>query len=144
MVGSVPAGSDDDLGVVGAGRRNTVAGMREWYRTPDWAADAQADFERRLRRARGQRSEYLRIKAAALQEAGLLDEAADLYERFLAEHPDGFGTTYVLELLGDVAREQGRLADAVRRYRDLLALRPLPGQQRHGRGVPRRGSARAG
>jgi predicted Zn-dependent protease len=99
--------------------------MTEWYRTPDWDADARADFERRLSRARGQRPEYLRIKAMALQDAGLLDEASGLFERFLAEHPDGL-TSYVQERLADVAREQGRLEEAVRGYRDLLARRPLP------------------
>jgi predicted Zn-dependent protease len=99
--------------------------MTEWYRTPDWDGDAQAHFERRLSRARDQQPEYLRIKAMALQDAGLLHEAAGLYERFLAEHPDALGTSYVQELLGDVAREQGRLEEAERRYLDLLARRPL-------------------
>ncbi len=99
--------------------------MTEWYRTPDWDADARAGFERRLSRARGQRSQYLRIKASALQDAGLLDEATSLYERVLVEHPDDISVSYVHELLGDIARSQGRLEEAAGRYRKLLDLRPL-------------------
>ena len=111
-----------------AGRRtacHTVAGVTEWYRTPDWDAEARADFGQRLSRARGQRSEYLRLKGQALQDAGLLDEAAGMYERLLAEHPNDVSVSFVQELLGDVARARGRLEEAARRYRHLLTLRPL-------------------
>lgn len=104
---------------------DNVAKMIEWYRTPEWDAAARADFERRLSRARGQRSEYLRIKAQALHDAGLLDEAADAYQRFIDEYPDDLSVSYVHELLGDVARAQGRLEEAARCYRHLLTLRPL-------------------
>jgi predicted Zn-dependent protease len=99
--------------------------VTEWYRTSAWDAEARADFERRLSRARGQRSEYLRIKGQALQDAGLLDEAAGIYERLLAGYPNDVSVSFVQELLGDVAWAQGRLEDAARRYRHLLTLRPL-------------------
>ena len=99
--------------------------VKDWYRTPDWDEAARADFEARLGRARGQRSEYLRVKAAALEGAGLLDDAARMYERLLEEHPDRLHESYTHERLGDVARAQGRLDEAERRYRRVLAFQPL-------------------
>ncbi|WP_164704417.1 hypothetical protein [Blastococcus litoris] len=101
--------------------------MEQWYRTRDWDAAARADFEQRLGRSRGSRSQYLKIKAAALEDAGLLDEAVGLYERFLREHPGDFFVRYVHECLGGVARKRGRLDEAERRYRLVLTFRPLNG-----------------
>lgn len=95
--------------------------MQEWFRTPDWDAAARKDFEQRLARARSSRPQYLRIKALALQRVGLLDEAIQLLERLRSEHPDAFDIPYTTELLGDIARAQGRLADAERHYRRLLS-----------------------
>jgi predicted Zn-dependent protease len=100
---------------------HNVTPMTDWYRTPDWDETARADFEQHLARARSSRSEYLRIKGLALQGAGMLDEARGLYERVLAEHPGDFFEVWILELLADLARSQGRLEEAERRYRGVLA-----------------------
>ncbi|WP_167760507.1 tetratricopeptide repeat protein [Blastococcus sp. CT_GayMR16] len=98
--------------------------MSDWYRNPDWDADARADFEQRLSRARQSRSSYIRIKAFTLAQAGLLDEATALYERLLTEHPDDFEERRALEHLGDIARAQGRFEEAEMRYRHLRSLPP--------------------
>lgn len=102
--------------------------MQEWYRTSDWDEAAQEDFEKRLRRARSSRPQYLRIKALALQEAGLPHEAETLIRRLLAEHPDDdFERPFALELLGDLVREQGRLGEAEANYREALEDEHQPG-----------------
>lgn len=103
----------------------TVRAVQEWYRTPDWDAAAQADFEVRLGRARGSRPEYLRVKAHTLHRAGRLDDAAQLYDRYLREHPDELPASLVHEYMGDLARDRGRLDEAERRYRFVLTLQPL-------------------
>lgn len=95
--------------------------MGEWFRTPDWDAAAREDFEQRLGRARSSRPQYLRIKALALTSVGLFDDAVRLLERLRTEHPDAFDVWYATEVLGDIAREQGRLDEAEHHYRRLLS-----------------------
>jgi hypothetical protein len=77
----------------------------DWFRSPLWTDEARADFETRLARARaGNRPQYLRIKAIALREVGLIEPARELLMR-VAEQPDvhGFEVALVQELLGDLA-----------------------------------------
>ena len=100
---------------------HTVAPVEDWYRTPGWDEAARADFEHRLAPARSSRPQYLKIKALSLQDAGLLDEAEELYRRMLAEHPGDFFEVEVLEHLADLARVQGRLEEAEFGYRRVLA-----------------------
>lgn len=60
----------------------------EWFRLPDWDEQARSDFERKLSRSRAyNRAQYLRIKGLALEEAGEIDGARELWERVL--HDDG-------------------------------------------------------
>lgn len=97
----------------------------EWFRSPAWGPDDQADFEARLRRARRTgRSQYLRIKGLALNEAGELDGARALWLRVL-EDPDGSPVMRwpTLEHLGDLDAESDP-DEAERRYRQLLEEDP--------------------
>ena len=67
----------------------------EWFRTSDWDAEAQVEFERRLQRARPmKRIQYLRIKGLALRDAGLIEDARMLWTRVL-ELPDEYGFSHV-------------------------------------------------
>jgi predicted Zn-dependent protease len=93
----------------------------EWYRGPRWDRDDRAEFERRLSRARDyNRPQYLRIKALALWQAGKLDEACDLLLRVTAEYAEAIDAPSATEMLGDIARQQGRTADAESFYRSVL------------------------
>jgi predicted Zn-dependent protease len=102
--------------------------VNRWYETADWNAPARADFEDRLRRSRARpegRAEFLRRKAVALEEAGQLDQAVGLYERFVAdEHARPAHLVATVETLGNVARRRGRLDEAEQRYRQVLTFRP--------------------
>jgi len=94
----------------------------EWYRTPDWDAAAQADFEARLARARPWgRVQYLNIKAGQLAEAGLLDEAVVLQERSIAD-PGAvpFHSNGVRESMAQIRIAQGRTDDAILLLRYIL------------------------
>jgi hypothetical protein len=60
----------------------------DWFRSPEWTEEAQADFERRLARARGyNRPQFLRIKGLSLLAAGEVSAARELWERVLS-HPE--------------------------------------------------------
>ena len=100
--------------------------MTDWYRTADWDDVARAQFEQRLKRARASsRCQYLSIKALALAEAGLLDEARELLGRAVSVLDSySFEVARAYELLGDLARQQGRLAEAEDHYRRVLASAP--------------------
>ena len=56
----------------------------EWFRSGDWSPEAQEDFEARLKRARSHsRPQYLRIKGLALQQAGEVAGARQMWNRVL-------------------------------------------------------------
>ena len=104
----------------------------DWFRSSDWSAGAQEDFERRLSRARpDSRPQYLRIKAIALLEAGQLESADALLERVIDESPDSTDARFGLELRGDIASRGGHLDRAADYYRraigDETALPNLSG-----------------
>ncbi len=100
--------------------------MAEWFRSRDWSSDAEQDFETRLGRARaGNRAQYLRIKAAALIDAGNLDAAAVLLHRVVDDYGDDWiQVTASHEHLGDIYRSRGDLDGAESEYRRVLMLSP--------------------
>jgi tetratricopeptide (TPR) repeat protein len=97
----------------------------DWFRSPDWSHDAQADFEARLKRSReGNRAQYMRIKGLALSEAGLVQPARELWERILDQDlGHDFERAGTLELLGDSYRDT-EPTRAMQYYRRLLSDHP--------------------
>jgi tetratricopeptide (TPR) repeat protein len=110
------------------GQRNLLGSARmssmadEWFRSPDWDPDAQADFEERLRRARPyNRAQYLRIKGLALAAAGEVAGARSLWTRVLESTEDSLQQAGALEHLGDShVDDDPALAEDY--FRRLLAL----------------------
>ena len=103
----------------------------EWYRTTDWSADGQAEFERRLARARDyNRSQYLRIKGLHLREAGIIDGARGLWERVLTSPTGDIERPGALEHLGDSYRDEDP-ARAEAYYRRLLDEYPTLNSTTH-------------
>lgn len=76
----------------------------DWFRLPDWDAQARDEFERRLARARPyNRAQYLRIKGLSLLDAGETDGARSLWLRVLEDEGE-YATVQqasALEHLGD-------------------------------------------
>lgn len=99
---------------------------RDWFRSPNWSTEGQADFEQRLRRARpDSRAQYQRIKGLAFAEAGQVDAARELWDRVL--HDEGryarMEKFASLEHLGDsYAREDPARAEGY--YRKLMTENP--------------------
>lgn len=97
----------------------------DWFRSPDWSPTAQADFEARLKRSRDwNHAQYIRIKGLALQEAGLVQPARDLWERILDQDlGHDFEKAGTLEHLGDSYRDT-EPERATHYYRRLLSEHP--------------------
>lgn len=97
----------------------------DWFRSAAWDQDAQDEFAARLRRSRAyNRPQYLWIKGVALAEAGDTTAAISLWERVLNEYPCSLHAWPARESLGDVARQEGRLDEAERWYRELIEVNP--------------------
>lgn len=97
----------------------------DWFRSPDWTEEAQAEFERRLARARAyNRPQYLRIKGLSLLAAGEISAARELWERVLNE-PERrwFEEAMTTEHLAD-SYSSSNPARAVSLYRRVSELSP--------------------
>jgi hypothetical protein len=99
----------------------------DWFRTTEWTAIAQRDFEARLKRARPyNRPQYLRAKAIALREHGgeaYRRAARQLNERIVRDYPYSYLDLVVAhEQLGLIAEEELALDDAMDHYRRALHL----------------------
>lgn len=64
-------------------------GRHDWYRGRTWSKTDEAEFYARLKRSRGDRnkSQYLRIQASYLAEAGLHAQAIRLLDDLLKNYP---------------------------------------------------------
>ena len=91
----------------------------EWFRQTDWTPSASAEFERRLARARGQRSEYLRIQALALAATEMqefAEAAIGLARRFLALKQAGSGVAQAHATIARAHATLGEIEAAVAAY----------------------------
>ncbi len=72
----------------------------EWYQSPAWDEDAEADFRRRLSRARDQKPYYLKAKAAAIADA-FPDAAVALCDERMAigDEDERSGAAYAKALI---------------------------------------------
>lgn len=104
---------------------NTAPVAVDWFRSPDWSADAQAEFEARLRRASpGNRTQYTRIKGIALRESGQIDAARSLWSRILeSDLGHEFEKATTIEHMADSYVGQDPTT-AERYYRTLLEEHP--------------------
>jgi len=97
----------------------------DWFRSQEWTEEAQADFERRLARARAHnRPQYLRLKGLSLCTAGEISAARELWERVLSD-PElrGFEAATVTEHLAD-SYSSSEPARAASLYRRVSGLSP--------------------
>jgi tetratricopeptide (TPR) repeat protein len=103
---------------------------QEWFRRQTWTAADEAEFERKLARARGQRSQYLHIQALTLAETedpALANQAIALANRQLQEDPDGIFRAQVLCTIARASATKGDVAGAVDAYRRAVKAEQEPG-----------------
>jgi Tfp pilus assembly protein PilF len=95
----------------------------DWYTRTAWTLKDAEDFERRLARSRGQRTQRLITQAEVLAGTGkkaLADPAIALATRYLAEEPDGIWVTRAHLTIASARTSQGDYAGAVRSYLDAV------------------------
>jgi len=110
-----------------------MGGKSDWYRRTTWTPKDAAEFERRLSRARTQRSQYLRIQSLTLAEQGdpkLADVAIELARRSLAEDPDSVFTAELHLTIAQAYATKGDMASAVKAYREAMQAEKKKGQIR--------------
>src|SRR5947209_1762515 len=94
----------------------------EWFRRTSWTDADRADFYARLKRSRGasSKSQYLRIQALHLAEAGHHEGAIDLLDRLLADFPDSIDTAQAHAQKADSLAKTGQTERAIDEYRAAL------------------------
>jgi tetratricopeptide (TPR) repeat protein len=101
-----------------------------WYRQTRWTPEIAAEFDKRLSKSRGSRSEYLRVQALTLSDTEICDyarPAIDLAQRHLELAPEGIGAAQMQAAIAKAFSTLGdtdAAIDAYRRSVELERLRP--------------------
>ena len=100
--------------------------MADWYRCRDWDAQREAEFLRRLKRARHQKPQYLVIQALTLVETRrreLAPHALTLVDRFLQEHYEPLHASRAFHVRAGALVMMERWEEAFKAFEDALAAR---------------------
>lgn len=100
--------------------------MPEWYRCTDWNEQGEAEFFRRLKRARHQKPQYLVIQAGTLVRTGRPEAAAvalNLIELFVQEHYDAVFASGAFHTKAQALLMLERWEEACQAFEDALAAR---------------------
>ncbi len=105
--------------------------MADWFRCTDWNEQSEAEFFRRLKRARHQKPQYLVIQAMTLVGTGrpeLAATALNLIELFVQEHHDTFHASGAFHTKGKALVILTRWEEAFQAFEEALtARRARPG-----------------
>jgi tetratricopeptide (TPR) repeat protein len=107
---------------------------REWFRKETWSADDAADFERRLSRSRGQRTQYLKLQAwhlAGTKKPSLAASAIELVKRYLQEDPGGLFEGEAHLIIAEANATLGDTDGALRAYRTAVEVESGKRSMRH-------------
>ncbi|WPO98245.1 hypothetical protein SFA35_16515 [Pseudomonas sp. HR96] len=97
----------------------------DWYRQIAWSEQIESEFERRLARSRGQRSEYLRIQAVTLADQDLSDlapVAIKLAKRQLELSATGISAAQMWATVAKGCVTLGQFDEAMDAYRHAVRL----------------------
>jgi len=96
-------------------------GRLDRYRHTTWTAADQDAFRSRLQRCRSQSSQYVRIQAHYLEQAGLVAPAMQLLREYLEKFHDDYQLSMVYTQLATCHERLGEFAEAVRCLQHALA-----------------------
>ena len=105
----------------------------EWFRKTSWSAADALDFEQRLGRSRGQRTQYLKLQAWHLAEThkpSLAGPAIDLAHRYLQEEPAGIFETQAHLIIATARTTLNDIPGAIQAFRAAIAAEVRPRQVR--------------
>jgi hypothetical protein len=97
----------------------------DWYRKTSWSKSDAAEFELRLSKSRGQRTQYLSMQAGHLAGTGkarLAAPAIALANRYLEEAPGGFFEVSALLSIANANATLGNTSDALKAYRAAVKV----------------------
>lgn len=100
--------------------------MPDWYRCTDWNEQVEADFFRRLKRARHQKPQYLVIQAGTLVGTGrreLATTALNLIQLFVQEHYEPFFASGAFHTKAQALLILERSEEAFQAFEAALAAR---------------------
>jgi hypothetical protein len=104
--------------------------MPDWYRCTDWSEQSEAEFFRRLKRARGQNPQYLVIQALTLVGTGRLELAAtalNLIKLFFEDHCEKYFASNAFQVKAEALLMLDRTEEAFEAFEGaLVARRELP------------------
>jgi hypothetical protein len=92
----------------------------DWYRKETWSVADAAEFDRRLKRSRGQRTQYLKLQAwhlAQSRKTSLAAPAIALANRYLEEDPGGFFEVEAHLIIAEANTTLRDTSGALRAYR---------------------------
>jgi len=95
----------------------------DWYRNTRWTTQIENQFEARLARSRGQRSEYLRIQALTLADTlrpEYAEPAIALAQRHLELDPTGISAAQMHAAIAKAFITLGRKEDAIDAFRSAV------------------------
>ena len=104
--------------------------MPYWYQSTDWNEQIEADFFRRLRRARSHRPHYLVIQAQTLVNTGrpeLAPTALSLIEIFFHEHSESYRAVDAVRTKARALMVLERWEEAFQVFEETLAARRAKG-----------------
>ena len=100
--------------------------MHDWFRCTDWNELSEAEFFRRLKRARHQKPQYLVIQARTLvdsRRSELAAPALSLIELFLHDHYDPFFASGAFRTKAEALMMLERWEEVFQAFEDSLAAR---------------------
>jgi tetratricopeptide (TPR) repeat protein len=100
--------------------------MVDWYRCTDWTEQSEAEFFRRLKRARHQKPQYLLIQASTLvgtRRPESAPVAVALIDLFFQEHCDEFFASNAHQTRAEALLLLERWEEAFRAFEDALEAR---------------------
>src|SRR5262245_61553605 len=94
----------------------------EWFRRSTWTDQDREEFNARLARSRGSsnKSQYLRIQASHLADAGLHADAIELLDRLLTDYPEKIEIASAHLQKANSLRILGQTGLAIDEYRAAL------------------------
>jgi tetratricopeptide (TPR) repeat protein len=100
--------------------------MADWFRCTDWNERTEAEFFRRLKRARTQKPQYLLIQALTLVQTGrpeFAETALNLIHLFEDEYSEDFFVTNAFDVKAHALTLLERWEDAFQAFEDALSAR---------------------
>ena len=96
----------------------------DWYTRETWNQEFAVEFWQKISRKRDPRmkAQLIRIQAAHLEKANLIDDALSLLDVILNEYPESFDISQVYHQLGECYVKKDKIEDAIDALKKSIAI----------------------